>query len=255
MRALAFILLAGCSNILGIDDLAGPGSTTVDAAMTDGEMPMVDAMTTDGAIPAQITISGSVSVNSITEPNVMLELVDFASDVVISVTPVSPSGQYMFTVDTNGMPVRVYVRMPPDPTGRVPGTSIYPRGPLAADTQLEVRAISRNSVSDIRARCQVPNSADHALVLVTVFGPNNAPLAGARVEIEPVTSPCYAGPNGVMPGYSSTDSSGYVVFPLAIVSAQTTVQAIAGNPPMTIGPRPVRITRPDTVHIVPLANQ
>jgi hypothetical protein len=173
--SLAALALTGCTRILGIEQL-----TTGDAGPTsgDGAPPGRDS----GPVPAQLTVSGALTpVSAGTSVNVIVELHTLDDQLVTSVIGDPATSTYSLVVDTQGAPVRGYVRVQ-DPQNQVVSTRVYFPKPLEADTDLPVSLFTINDLAMLASTGGVVFSPQPSVLLLFVTDAQGQPVPGAIVD-------------------------------------------------------------------------
>jgi hypothetical protein len=226
--AVAIVALAGCSKILGINDLTGPGSKS-DGGASDStrDTPATsDGPASDG-LPGQIRVSGTLKINDGVNQSVgggnQIEFIRTADNVSIAQGTVDTSGQYMLMVPTVNGQVTGNVHVRPISTSQLDTFQYFAR-PLAMDTGADVVVFTRNGVQTVANLANVNQGQNNSWAIATVGGPPGTPVR-------------YLGPSG-QPDTSLTSTSGVgqaIVFDV-ISPSQAVVSA------MLLGSNPVSVT-------------
>ena len=152
LRVAAIALLAGCSSILGIEDLGGPAGTPDGGGTNDTPVP-----------PGQVRISGSTFVLQKLDippgqfPNARLELVTGGESVM---TTSNGMGTYSIDVDTGGGTVDAFVRVLPIP-GSPEAETVNHLPPIADDLAIDLVTFANEymlEVSSLSGQQQDPGS-------------------------------------------------------------------------------------------------
>ncbi len=186
---------SGCSKILGIGDLSGPGSPAIDGPVViDGALAVdapvgdapigVDAAPGDGGIPGTINISGDVVLiapGAQTCVGCAINLIRGNQTLASSVT--DTNGHFMLSAPTDGAPLDVSLFMPGHPELDSLGSRTFFPAPLRADRTTSVTMYSRGEVSRLANLAGENPNPNDTLVVVHVRGADGYELAGATVAL------------------------------------------------------------------------
>jgi hypothetical protein len=187
----AAALLAGCSQVLGIDELSGPGggggsdAGPRDAPSGDGpDAPTGPSITLTGIVIAYPT-SGQPQ-----QPlrNVQLAFVLAATGAQVANATTDNAGAFALTVPTQGMPVDGVI------TASLPSFAVtrhFLFGPVRGDVnKLEVWMLDANRIQQFAGQCSPVTPNPQHTVLMIVVDATNQPLSGVQVRTAP-PSPTY----------------------------------------------------------------
>jgi hypothetical protein len=214
--AVAVFALAGCSEILGLDDFH-----RVDAAVADAA---VDAPTA--------VLSGRVSENSVAfVADATVSFVRLPDHVTVSSTMSNSIGQYSLAVPI-GTDGYLSVERTSDEN-----TLQYLDPPVTADRSLTAFVFTPAYVDQLAAHVSITQSASAGFMLLQIRDSHQNALAGATASVSGGT-PYYFDANGPETGLTMTDAGGLaVVFNLP--AHPTTVTATLGS--ITTAPRMVSV--------------
>jgi hypothetical protein len=219
--ALLAIALAGCSKILGIDDLHGPGpggNGTVDA--------QPDGATIDAApsveVSGQITEIDPISFASHPVPNLPVELRRTPGDVLLASGATDANGEFRLNVATGGAPIVGYVHA----MGKVINAddAYYFVRPLTRDTKLTNFVLFNQQGISLLAQFYgvAAPSPQSALVFTFVTGSDGTGKAGIAVQ---------AGPNAGAVRYF--DAQGNIPAPSLTVTSASGIAVVFDVPPVS----------------------
>jgi hypothetical protein len=186
MRAslvLACCAAAGCSNLLGIENLSGPGPSdaAIDAA------PGGDAATGDAAVPGSLNIKGMVRLRDLptgadTPYATLIDLVRFDGSLAQTTMSDQAAGRYSMTVQTGGAALDVAVRFHGNQNG-FPDLYQYFPAPLTDNRDVGTTGmVSFSSLQTLASAAGVPYSPNATMViLVQIHDTAGQPVAGARL--------------------------------------------------------------------------
>lgn len=238
MRAQILMLvagLAGCSKLLGIDDLSGP-------PLGDGG-PGDDGRPPGDSAPPQITVSGTITRFLATNPTPVpladypVALVKMPGRVRIVNGMTDATGRYSMTADTGGAPLDAHLEIAGSVPFDLPPSVSHFAAPLTAD--VPVHNLQLNTNTGLRGGGQQagdPIMTTTAVVRVFVANGDAMPVAGAAVTIETSTRVSYLGASGVDPSLTATSDRGIAFAFNATVGMVTVAGQLAGDPiaPSTI---------------------
>lgn len=242
MRALGLlVVVAGCSNILGIGDLSGPAGTVdggADASMGDAPVDGGMSLVLEGRVIREDgTTVGGVTIEAIAMPN---------RQRVASTTSL-PVGTYMISIPYSGQSFDGYlVLRPPDPASNRFTTFVY-IPPNTISQQVDLALYGPQLVDRIRADCGVPTSSQRPIVMVHVVDGAFNPVQGAQVTAQPSQVICYEDPPPGATGVTGPSGLAYVAeAPTGPFMLSALVQGT------THGPRVVDTTTNNSVHLLSL---
>jgi len=206
MRALACLpLLAGCTQLLGLDNLHQ------NAAPTDDAAPAPDLATDDGAGGPPITIRGTAtlteSLMAAQEPiaNMTIELLRVSDESVVTSTTTDGAGAFSLTVAAGS---DVMLR---GTTGQPPFAVVIPAAPPTADADFSFSLFNDQALAQVGSLCPGnPNGIDPNLgqVLVKLVDASNTPQAGYSItSAQPGELTCYP----LSSGSGATNSQGLAI--------------------------------------------
>jgi hypothetical protein len=215
--ALLVIALAGCSKILGIDDLHGPGGNGSVDAQLDG--PRLDAAP-NIKVSGQITQIDPINFASHPVPNLPVELRGTPGDVLRASGTTDANGQFDLDVATSGAPVVGYVHA----MGKVINAedAYYFVRPLTRDTLLTNFVLFTQQGIGLLAQfygAPAPNP-QNALVFTFVTGADGAGKAGVAIQ---------AGPNAGAVRYF--DAQGNIPDPALTMTSASGIAVVFDVPP------------------------
>lgn len=176
--------LAGCSAVLGIDDVSGPGGSDDDVSPGDDVPSPGDA---PPVVSPTVIVRGRLLENS-TAPLVAqpVRLVKMPGRVEVASTTTATDGTYTFTAPTGGVPLDAHVEVSPGGPRNSPPSIIHVGKVLDAD--ITVRDVEIFGAAIIESRAQDggdPRQAANAFVRVIVRHVDGTPAAGATIQIDP----------------------------------------------------------------------
>lgn len=206
MRAALVLLAAtGCSKILGIGDLHGPG------AGPDAQGAPIDGAATDGPqVAASLQVTGRIQIiqSQAIAPgaNISVVLLRLDDSSVIAETTSDVNGVYTLTVATGGAAVPGYVRAS-TPVMDPEDSILYFPGPLTADTTADILMATSTGIQALAAGCAATNANPQLSVgLATVMQADHTPKAGLTLTTQPAPNGiCYF--NGPLPSPTQTQTS------------------------------------------------
>jgi len=221
MRAALFaIALAGCSKILGIDDLHGPGGNGTVDAQPDGAS--IDAAP-NVEVSGQITEINPLNFESDPVPNLPVELRGTPGDVLLASGTTDANGRFGLNVQTHGAPVVGYVHA----MGKVVNAedAYYFVRPLTRDTALTDFVLFTQQAIAVLAQFYgvAAPSPQSALVFAFVTGPEGTGKAGIAVQ---------AGPNTGAVRYF--DAQGNIPDPSLTTTSASGIAVVFGVPPVSV---------------------
>ncbi len=196
-RALALLLSAGCSNVLGIGDLAGPSDA--------GPPPDRDAPIDP---PGTIRITGTVQqVDGVSGmmaplPNAAVSLVEQPAGVGSAASLSDAEGRFELVIATNGMPLDGALRAAA-PNKRT--TVQYFSRPIVEDVDATLQVYDEQLFQMIAQLCQMPFESNAPVFLVFVSDAGNNPVEGAPLSSMPDTTFCAQDSTG---SFTPTNKSG-----------------------------------------------
>ncbi|MEO8698775.1 MAG: hypothetical protein ABI867_01995 [Kofleriaceae bacterium] len=232
MRHLAVALVcAGCSSVLGIEELEGPG---------DGGVPQ--DRPTDVIVGPQLRISGTAQ--QISGPvggqgiaNAQIELVTQGSDSRPEITSSGLDGTFTLLVDTRGMPVDGYLRMT-DLSGNVVPSDTFFVEPLTRDTEVVLQGFDRPTLDMLGAVCGAAAAiTDFPVYIVAAVDAAKQPVAGVTIKSTPNGVICIDNGNP-QPGNITGPSGIGFVFGIppgaAVMTVGATSRSVVAEPATTM---------------------
>jgi hypothetical protein len=228
--AVAFVALAGCSSILGIEDLAGPA----DAAVGDGK-PL-----TDDAVTGHVTVQGHVSINGPGQPALVTTVELVRPDATVAATTTSDlNGAFVLTVATAGSPVDVAVHAKGDPETGLPDEYMYFAAPLAADRDVTLTLLTQSDLQNLGLLFGIPFGPTTSFLNVVVEDAHASPVAGATVTTDqPNAIVRYVNTNGQPDPTANVTSVAGLAF---VFSQMPGSMSLAAGGAITAGPRLIRL--------------
>lgn len=250
MRAQILMLavgLAGCSKLLGIDDLSGPD--------TGDDVPGDGSDDPDGpVVPEMVTVTGTLLRNTSPEAplaNHPISLVKMPGRVHVADGTTEGSGRYTLTAPTGGVPLDAYVEVAGSSGLDIAPSMLHFVGPLFADVQIDLSLNRITSLNSSASSSGDPRRTGTAIVRVFVAGANGTtPIAGAIVSFMPSVPVKYLADVVLSNGTATTDRGVAFAFN-ALVGANTVSANLAGN----VVTRSFPIFAGDESHYVPLQLQ
>jgi hypothetical protein len=217
--ALLVIALAGCSKILGINDLHGPaGNGSVDAQLDSASLDTAPSLQVSG----QIT---QIDLNNFARkpvPNIPVELRGLPGDVRLASATTDANGQFGMTVPTGGTPIVGYVYA----MGKVINAQdgYYFVRPLTGDTMLTNFVLFTQDGLDLLAQFYgVPApSPQNAFTVAFVTGSDGVGKADIAVQ---------AGPNAGAVRYFNAQGS--IPDPSLMTTAASGIAVVFDVPPVS----------------------
>lgn len=203
--ALLIIALAGCSKIIGIDDLRGPAGNGPVDAQPDGAS--VDAAP-NVKVSGQITEIDPTTLGGHPLPNIPVELRGTPGDVLLATGTTDANGQFALNVATSGAPVVGYVHA----MGKVINAeeAYYLLRPLTRDAMLTNFVLFTQQGISLLAQFAgvAAPSPQSALAFTFVTGSDGAGKAGIAVQSGPNAGAVrYFDAQGDIPDSSLTTTS------------------------------------------------
>lgn len=195
---LAYVLLAGCADVLALETVAPPPP------------PGVDPCAPDAVVPAQVAISG--------------QLLDATSDAPLAglsvdampggVAPTDAAGRFAIDVPTDGVPVPLSLRV--SGAQGFPSHAIYYQRPfVASTTEASSKLLPSTAVDSLYGSPRPPGAATALIAVRDCLGNG---IADATVELDPPSPVAYQG------GGSATNGTG-VAYATSIGAGPLTVRA------------------------------
>lgn len=193
MRALVCaiaVVAAGCSSVLGIEDLQGPADGGPDgrAPGDDGGDP-----TGDGGVPQTIRFGGSLGVNhegaQMPLANTGVELHNRATQEVFS-GMTDATGTFSFVIPTGGGAVDGYIRIDTRADLDLPVTTVYVN-PTVTDVDLRVLAFTNQEIADLATQVGEIRAPNTAFVLMQIFDATGNPVANEQFVPNPSAEVIY----------------------------------------------------------------
>lgn len=215
MRALTVIACAGCSNVLGIGDLSGPGS---DAA---GDSP-----TPDGPIPpGSILIAGTVlSSNTDGVASATVELVDLPPGIAGATTVSGADGAFQLVIDAGGSQIDGAALRASTTTSSELVTLAYFGEALSPDremTDVKLQLFSDGSFESLALQCGVAPSLTKSVLIVFSLDAQHSPVPDVPIATLPGGMFC-TDRNGAFSPTTDTGPSG-VAFAFDVPVGSVTV--------------------------------
>jgi hypothetical protein len=223
---LAVVLLAGCNNLLGIEDLRGPAAPIEDAMPGDDGMP-------DGAeVPATVMISGTTNrlAAQTTEPiaGVLVEYYD-ASGTPRATMSSDAAGAFTLTIPTQGAPLDGYLRAS-DPSQSVITLNTYFSRPLVADAAGYTLGLFTDEVmGQLASFCSAQHGAAFAVIVALVGDAREIAVPDVAVTTDPSGSPCTFASGTPMPGNITASDGSMFVLELPPGGVLVTAQGIGSR--------------------------
>ena len=188
-RALVLAALAGCSSILGIEDLEGPSIGPNDSGPRDTGA--------DVMVGERVSLMGTASVIELQGTGMTLAGVqlDFMQPQLAQSTQTTQSGSYVFSLPTNGQPIDGFIVLHQSPTGGYPHTHVVPPV-LTGDRNFGLVTGSQNAIQMLASFAGEPHDPASTFVVFQVTGLGGSPLAGVNLACEVDTSIVYADDSG-----------------------------------------------------------
>ena len=251
-RLLAIALLAGCSNILGIEGLSGPDNPSIDAAGG-----------TDVPVSERITVSLALRVFDAAgeQPlvNTLVEFAELPGGMRLASAASDSTGQVTLSLPTDGTPLDGVFRIAGGTSNGVPypPTSFYPL-PLVADFNTSVSILTDPFVDMFAMQFGEQRSATSAFIFVFVAQPGSDTTTargreGIRIVGDANDRVHYDGPMGPDPTAQQTGPPGTAYIVNATPSPAKQLRAFEAVTERDVGIRRLDVTMPRTVHfaIVP----
>ena len=254
-RLLAIALLAGCSNILGIEDLSGPDNNPPVDGQGGTDVPVGDRITVSLALRI---FDGAAGDQPLT--NTMVEFAQLPGGMRLASGASDSAGRVTLSLPTSGMPLDGVFHVAGGAFNGVPypPTSFYPL-PLVADTTTSVSILTDPFVDMFAMSFGEQRNATSAFIFVFVALPGSDTMTaqgreGIRVVGDANDRVHYDGPMGPDPTTQQTGPQGTAY----IVNAVSTpvpkqLRAFEAFSDREVGARTLDVTQPRTVHfaIVP----
>lgn len=233
LAVIGLVCAAGCSSLLGIEDL---GSTTDDGGVVIGDGPL-------------LKMTGSVQIlDTATQPGpgANLEVLD-PQGRVLGTTVSDANGMFSLTWRQTTPPSDIHIG------ASLPNTLdafVYFEGLITGDLLIDVQVFTPAGLQQFSSAVGVNQSAASGAIVMFAFTSDGAPLAGATFESQPGAPLFYTGPDGrPMMGLTSTDPT----FPAAwIFNAPSSLQLVLRSPSGSSGTRSLNAP-PSSVSFVPMA--
>jgi len=210
MRALAWLpLLAGCTQLLGLDNLHQ------NAAATDAPPPDV-IPTVDGADGPPITISGTatftltLSTGQSALANASIELLRVSDGAVVTSTKTDDSGAFALTV-AGGSDIMLRAT-----ATQLPLAIVVPGAPPVADADFSFNLFADEALEQASQICGNPSGVDLSLgqVLIKLVDATSTPQPGYTVtSTSPGKATCYPTAGGS--GTATSSQGTAIVFDVA----------------------------------------
>ncbi len=253
--ALSLLALAGCSKIIGIDDLHGPGSGSNADASSDGAR--MDAALPDVPVAAMVKIKGQVTTINPTTlqdepvPNMPVELHHLDGSVAANGSTDS-TGQFSFALPTGGMPFQGYVYAA-GKTINAEDAYYYLRPVTADTTATNFVLFTQQGIAQLAQYCNAGNpNPQNAFAFAFVTTADGAGKAGITLQSSVFlgNEVRYFNAQGTLPdsSLSSTSPSGIAVM-FNVVPGATTF--IANQSGAQVGQYNLD-AKPMTTYFVPL---
>ena len=196
-RALVLAALAGCSSILGIEDLGGPGTTG-----PDGGAPA------DIMIGERIDLTGTGTLfdaqgQGVSLANAQLDFVSKGGAALSTQT--TASGSYTFAIPTMNQPVDGVVVIHRDAVGTYPRTHNVPPV-LTSNRTYSLVTFSGTFIQMMSQIAGEPHDPNATFVLFQLTNSANAGVAGIKIECEVGNRVIYGDASG-FPNQSEVKSS------------------------------------------------
>lgn len=211
MRIATLLLaLAGCSGLLGIDDLSGPGDGGPD-------------------LPSSITIRGALFQFATTDPqplaNHPISLVQMPERVHLTDAMTGADGTFALTASTNE-PLDAHLEFAANPALDYPPGAAHFAGPLTADLQHDLQFNTRGNLATGAQQANDPIQGTTATLRILVARSDATPVEGVALTISPAAKIVYLSATGsIDPALTRTSSRG-VAF---VFNAQVGTATIAGQ--------------------------
>jgi len=251
MRAIcaAAAVLAGCSQILGIEEL-GPSGGPPGSDAAHGDAPRDGGP--DGPIGPAIKVSGSVlqyaeaGQGPRVVANAQVELILLANGARVASAVSDASGLYSMTVPTQGSSIDGYVAATAQ--NFVVSRRFFLR-PLTGDTNAAVTMIDLARMQSYGNKCSPVVPQPLHTVMLLVVGANNDPVEGAQIQTVPEAAAYCFNDNAGQPaplGKTSLDGIGWA-FGLSFQTQVSAQVLIPGYMPRALPPATTQ-----TLSIVPM---
>jgi len=227
MRTLALftIALAGCTQLLGLDNLH-QNTNGADATILE------DGASLDGASGPSIKISGKATFFSVLQlaeqpaAGAMIELLRVGDETVVTSTTADDMGAFSFTIPAGS---DVMLR---STFGLAPVALLLPSAPPTADADFSFTMFSDEALTQTGAVCPGnPNGIDkqRGQVFVFVADASNTPQAGYRITSDHAGElTCYLGGGGS----TTTTQGSAIVFDVIPTLNAVTASGAANDPPV-----------------------
>jgi hypothetical protein len=245
LRALVCLplLLAGCSSLLGIADLAGPadGGSGSDVGVDSG----------GGGGPGHLTVRGAVHRSGPGMPGVATTVELLRPDGTVVATTMSDSaGAFALPADFTGPSIDVAVHAVGDKITNLLDEYLVFGAPLSADrSAVSLVALSMSEVQALASVSGTNFSPDSSFLYITVEDAAGNPAAGAMLVVDQFVQSVRYLDSGGQPtaALSSTTSNGGIY----AFNAKPGVTTFRANGLITTGPRAVTLVA-DAVFLVEL---
>lgn len=240
MRALvALAALAGCSSVLGIEDLRG-----LEAGVPPG----------DGPLPAGTELTGTLGVADVQVngplANAALDFTALPDRRPLGNTVTNPNGGYQIILDAAPGPIVGVMQVVGDASGMVlPESHLYPP-PIVGNTTFSMTVLGEEGIRQITSLAGMPNDPTTGFVLVLVTDAvSRQPLAGATVKLGANVPVVYAGVGGLPdPMLQTTTEAGLAYAPSVPPTGDFTTVEVTSGTSGSVQARPLTFVTPGSAH-------
>ena len=202
-RALVLAALAGCSSILGIEDLDGPGNSTPDGGSRDA---LPDMMIGDRVDLTGTATMFDTQAQAMTLAGAQLDF--FAKGAVQQTTQTAADGTYAFSIATMMQPIDGLIIVHQDAVGTYPHTHNVPPI-LTGDRSYSVTTFSASFIQMMSQLAGEPHDPSATFVFFQVTTSDGAGVAGITIACETAKRVIYGDASGIpRQGEVQTSSSG-----------------------------------------------
>ena len=251
-KLLAIALLAGCSNILGIEDLAGPGNNP--PADGSDAPPVGDFITITLDVRGFDGMAGEQAL-----ADTAVDFIRLPERMSLAGGRTDAMGRVVLDLATNGMPLDGYFLIEAGAINGVPypTTSFYPL-PLVASSGTSVSILTDPFLDMFAMSLGEQRSPQAAFVFIFVAQPGTDPTMaqgrpGIRIQSDPGERVAYDSPMGPDPNATQTSEQGTAYIVNAVPRPTKQLVAVEAATNRNVGTRALDVSTAQTVHfaIVP----
>jgi hypothetical protein len=206
MSRLVLVVLAGCSQVLGIEQLRGgegeaPADASVDAALDAAPDAPSGMRVISGKV---LSVTGAAGPQP--APNVPVQFVRLSDDAVLASTTSGADGAYQLAISAGVPGVLISSGGFAAPDLRDTVVAI----PSDRDVVIDIGRFTTNMIAQLASICGAPQDATRGVAIFEVRALDRAPAAGVSIQsLEPGIAVRYDGPNGYpVPMSNSTGPTG-----------------------------------------------